>query len=58
MGMSAMAEQALVAIANLQDIIPYVETSLADLAAKGLQCWLPRQHAGHPCSTITTWMCW
>ena len=50
MGMSAMAEQALGAIANLRDINPYVETSLADLAAKGLRCWLPRQHAGHPCS--------
>ena len=50
MGMSAMAEQALGAIANLRDINPYVQTSLADLAAKGLHCWLPRQHAGHPYS--------
>ena len=48
MAMSAMAEQAVGSIANLRDINPYVETSLADIAAKGLQCWSPRQHAGHP----------
>lgn len=50
MAMSALTEQALGPIANLRDINSYVETSLTDLVAKGLQCWLPRQHAGHPYS--------
>ena len=53
MAMSALTEQTSAPIASLQNINPYVETSLADLAAKGVKMPLPRQAAGQAHAAAT-----
>jgi len=47
MGMLALSQHLLAPIASLRNINPYVETTLADLAAKGLKTPLPRQASAH-----------
>ena len=46
MVMSALSQHAMAPIASLCNINPYVATTLADLAAKGLETPLPRQVSG------------
>ncbi len=43
MAMSALSQHSLAPSASLRNINPYVETTLADLAAKRLKTPLPRQ---------------
>ena len=53
MAMSALIEQTSAPIASLRNINPYVETTLADLAAKGVKMPLPRQSAGQAPAAAT-----
>ena len=46
MAMSALSQHVIAPIASLRNINPYVGTTLADLAAKGLETPLPRQASG------------
>ena len=47
MAMLALSQHSLAPIASLRNTNPYVETTLADLAAKGLKTPLPRQATAH-----------
>lgn len=53
MAMSALTEQTSAPIVSLRNINPYVETTLADLAAKGVKMPLPRQSAGQAHAAAT-----
>ena len=53
MAISALIEQTSAPIASLRNINPYVETTLADLAAKGVKMPLPRQSAGQAPAAAT-----
>ncbi len=46
MATSVLTEQISIPVASLRNVNPYVETTLADLKAKGVKMPLPRQSAG------------